>query len=132
MDFTSKLFAQLGPIATLVVKAILASVLGIFLLIAFIIVRRWYRGRYFYRLNERTLAIRTMWDDIVSGRVAPATWRLKPLDCEIVESILLDNLEVATPDRVSELLTCLRSSGLLDMRIREARQAHGWKKRNAL
>src|SRR5437588_5289901 len=132
MDFTFRLFAQLGPIATLLVKAILASVLGIFLLIAFIILRRWYRGRYFRRLNERTLAIRTMWDEIVSRRVAPTTWRLKPLDCEIVESILLDNIEVATPDKVPELLACLRSSGLLDMRIREARLAHGWKRRTAL
>lgn len=132
MGFTSNLFAQLGPVAGALVKAILASLAGIFLLIAFIIVRRWYRGLYFRRLNQRTLAIRTMWGDIMNGRVPPSTWRLKTLDCQIVESILLDNIEVASREELPRLLSCLRSSGLLDLRIHEARISGGWKKRAAL
>lgn len=132
MEFVSRLYQELGPVAVLVLKAIFLSLLGIFLLIAFIVIRRWYRGRYFRRLNERTFAIRTTWDEIVSGRVAASTWRLKPLDCEIVESILLENIELAAPEELPALVQCLRCSGLLDMRAHQARRLRGWEQRNAL
>ncbi|HEY7616965.1 MAG TPA: HEAT repeat domain-containing protein, partial [Terriglobales bacterium] len=75
---------------------------------------------------------RAIWDDIVTGRVAAREWRLKPLDCEIVEAILLDNIEMAAADQLPSLLACLRNSGLLDMRIHEARISRGWKRRTAL
>ncbi len=132
MDFASRLATELGPVAGMVLKAILLSLLGILLLIAFIVTRRWYRGRYFRRLNERTFAVRSKWADILTGRIPAKEWRLKPLDCEIVESILLDNIEVASSDQLPALLDCLRSSGLLDMRIHQARSARGWERRTAL
>jgi HEAT repeat protein len=122
---------KLGP-ARLVLQAIVVSVLGILLLVGFIVLRRWYRARYFRRKNKRTVALRSRWDDIVSGKVSAEEWRFHPLDCEIVESILLDAIEMATPDELPKLLTCLRTSGLLDMRICEARMSRGWKRRTAL
>jgi HEAT repeat protein len=118
--------------ARLLLEAIVVSLLGLALLIAFIVLRRWYRGRYFRRLNQRTFALRSMWDDIVSGRVAASTWRFKPLDCEVVESALLDGIEMAAPDELAKLLSCLRSSGLLDMRIYDARSRQGSARRLAL
>jgi len=132
MDFVFRLVSQLGPVAGMVLKAIFFSLLGIFLLVAFIVTRRWYRARYFRRLNERTFALRSVWDDLVAGRVPAKEWRLKPLDCDIVEAILLDNIETATPDQLQPLLSCLRNSGLLDMRIREARISGNWNRRTAL
>ena len=131
MEFVFSPIEKLGP-AGLVVKAILGSLLGIFLLIGFIILRRWYRARYFRRRNERTLAVRTQWDDIVSGKIPLLDWRLDPLDCEIVESILLDSVETAAPEQLPGLLDCLRTSGLVDLRICEARMERGWKQRTAL
>jgi HEAT repeat protein len=131
MGSAFKLFHQFGW-AGLVLEAILFSLFGIFLLIAFIGLRRWYRGRYFRKLNERTFALRSQWNDILAGRVPAVTWRLKRFDCEIVESILLDSIETAAPDKLDALLGCLRSSGLLDMRIHEARVSHGWTRRTAL
>ncbi|HZQ67474.1 MAG TPA: HEAT repeat domain-containing protein [Terriglobales bacterium] len=131
MGFISRLLIELGP-AALVVKAILFSLAGIFLLIAFIVLRRWYRGRYFEELNQRTYAIRAQWDDIVSGRLPAKSWRLKKVDCSIVESILLDSIEVATPEQLPQFLKPLRDSGLLDMRILEARRRSGWTQRAAL
>ncbi len=122
---------KLGP-AGLVLRAILGSLLGIFLLVGFIVLRRWYRARYFRRRNERTAALRAQWDDIVSGKIPPQDWRFDPLDCDIVESILLDNIEMSAPDDLPPLLNCLRVSGLLDMLIYEARSAYSWKQRAAL
>jgi len=131
MDFTSSLVPGLG-FAQLIVKAILVLLLGICLLIAFIAIRRWYRGRYFQKLSERTFALRAQWNDILTGAVPASAWRLNQLDCHIVESILLDSIEVATPAELQLILDCLRSSGLLDMRIYQARSTTGWKRRNAL
>src|SRR5580704_12471928 len=116
MGSISSSIEKLGP-AGLVIQAILVSLLGILLLVGFIILRRWYRGRYFRRRNDRTVALRAQWDDIVSGKIPPLDWRFNPLDCEIVESILLDNIEMATPETLPSLLDCLRKSGLLDMRV---------------
>src|SRR5580698_2978304 len=118
--------------AGFVLRAILGSLLGIFLLVGFIVLRRWYRARYFRRMNERTVALRSQWNDIVSGKIPPKDWRFNSLDCEIVESILLDNIEMATPDDLRPLLDCLRVSGLLDMLIYEARTQRSWKQRTAL
>ena len=121
----------LGP-AGLVLQAILVSLLGIVLLVGFIVLRRWYRARYFRTRNERTVAFRAQWDDILSGVISAEKWRFNPLDCDIVESILLDSIEMSPPDKLPPLLDCLRVSGLLDMRIYEARTSRGWKQRTAL
>ena len=131
MESISKAIEKLGP-AGLVLQAILVSLLGIFLLIGFIVLRRWYRARYFRMRNERTVALRSQWDEIISGKVSAEDWRFNSLDCDIVESILLDSIEMSPADKLPPLLNCLRVSGLLDMRIYEARTSHGWKQRTAL
>jgi HEAT repeat protein len=122
---------KLGP-AGLVLQAILVSLLGIFLLVGFIVLRRWYRARYFRRRNERTVGLRSQWDEILSGRISAKDWRFNSLDCDIVESILLDSIEMSSADKLPPLLDCLRISGLLDMRIHQARTTRGWKQRTAL
>src|SRR5580700_4722315 len=131
MEFVFNRIEKLGP-AGLVLQAILISLLGIVLLVGFIVLRRWYRARYFRRRNERTVALRSQWDDILSGKIPAEDWRFDPLDCNIVESILLDSIEMAPADKLPPLLDCLRVSGLLDMRIYQARTSRGWKQRTAL
>src|SRR5271166_4484987 len=131
MGFISSAIETLGP-AGLVLQAILVSLLGILVLVGFIVLRRWYRARYFRRRNERTVALRSQWDEILSGKISAEDWRFDPLDCDIVESILLDSIEMSSADNLPPLLDCLRVSGLLDMRIYEARTSRGWKQRTAL
>ena len=121
----------LGP-AGFVVQAIVASAIGIGFLLAFILARRAWKSRIFRRRDRRTLAIRQMWEGIVSGKVPYENWRFDAVDREIVESILLDKLEIASSEEATQLLRCLRESGLLDLRIYEARQYTGWRRRNAL
>src|SRR5580704_12480992 len=118
--------------AGLVLQAIIVSLLGIFLLVGFIVLRRWYRARYFRRRNARTVGLRSEWDEILSGKISAKDWRFNSLDCDIVESILLDSIEMSSADKLPPLLDCLRISGLLDMRIHEARTTCGWKQRTAL
>src|ERR1700733_11720805 len=131
MESVSRGIEKLGA-AGLVLEAILVSLLGIFLLIGLIVLRRWYRGRYFQKRNQRTVALRSQWNDILSGKILAEDWRFNALDCDIVESILLDSIETSPADELPPLLDCLRVSGLLDMRIYEARTSHGLKQRTAL
>jgi HEAT repeat protein len=131
MASDSSWLADLG-LAWLIARAILVSLLGILLLLGFIVFRRWYRGRYFSRLNRRTVILREQWPDILSGKIPSSAWRLEPLDCEIVEDILLDSIEVCDQEQLPAFLACLRNSGLLDVRIREARSSEGWHKRSVL
>jgi HEAT repeat protein len=131
MEFVFNGIEKLGP-AGLVLQAILVSLLGIVLLVGFIVLRRWYRARYFRRRNERTVVLRSRWDDILSGKISAEAWRFNPLDCDIVESILLDSIEMSSAANLPPLLECLRVSGLLDTRIYQARTTQGWNQRTAL
>src|SRR3984885_3715308 len=107
MGSVSKGIEKLGPTG-LVLEAILASLLGILLLVGFIVVRRWYRARYFRKRNQRTVALRAQWDDILSGKIPAEAWRFNPLDCDIVESILLDSIEMSSAEKLPPLLDCFR------------------------
>src|ERR1039457_2004305 len=66
---------KLGP-AGLVLEAILVSLLGILLLVGFIVLRRWYRARYFHKRNQHTDALRSQWDDILCGKIPAKNWVL--------------------------------------------------------
>lgn len=124
-------FEQLDPSGYLLLATV-ASAITLAILLGFILTRRAYRHRYFRRRAERTLVIRKQWDGILHGTVLPETWLFERLDREIVESILLDRLEVAPPEEAERLVKCLRLSGLLDLRIYETRQFRGWRRRLAL
>ncbi len=116
----------------LVFEAILLTVAGIALLLAFILVRRGWRSRIFRRRDARVIEVRNNWNGILTGTIAPEEWRDDRLTCEIVEAMLLDRLEVASGAEADRLLACVRASGLLDLRIQEARRRRGWRRRRAL
>lgn len=101
-------------------------------LLVFIWARRIIRGRYFARRDARAYAIRSQWPQILNGSIPPERWRNHPLDREVVETILLDSIDAASRDQLAPLLDFLRSSGLLDVRLHEARATEGWKRRSAL
>ena len=124
-------FGLQGP-AAVVVDALGTTVASIGLLLAFILLRRALRSRYFKRLNRRTREIRENWHLIVSGGIPSESWFFDPLDQPIVEGILLDRLEVAAPEEAQLLQERLRNSGLLDKRIREVRRLRGWRRRQAI
>ena len=122
---------RIGP-AAVVTKAILAALVADGLLLAFILLRRAYRRRYFAKLDRRMFEFRQKWDDVVSGRIPYAHWRKKRFDRRIVETIALDALEAAGPEEAARLLRFLRTSGLIQKRILEAREFTGWRRMRAL
>jgi len=122
---------KLGP-AAFVAKAIIAAIVADALLLAFILLRRTYRKRYFARRDARVFELRQQWDALISGEIPFQVWRKKPFDRRIVESMALDAFEAAGPQESARLLKFLRSSGLIDKRIYEARRFTGWRRMREL
>lgn len=122
---------RLGP-AAFVLKAVFAAMVANGLLLAFILLRRAYRKRYFARRDRRVFELRRQWDALISGKIPYQTWRNNSFDRRIVESIALDQFEAAEPLDSARLLSFLRSSGLIEKRIFEARELTGWRRMRAL
>jgi len=121
----------MGP-ASYVVQALVASLIGAAILLAFIMGRRAARRRYFGRRDVRAQALRRQLPEILAGRIMPEAWRRDPLDDRILEEILLDRLEIAGSEEAEQIRYCLRISGLLDKRIHQARRRRGWRRLHTL
>src|SRR6202049_3106761 len=115
-----------------VFKAIIGAIAADFVLLAFILLRRSYRKRYFRKRDARVFELRHQWDALISGEIPYETWRTKPFDRQIIEDMTLDAFEAAPADQSARLLRFLRTSGLIEKRIFEARKLKGWRRRSAL
>lgn len=122
---------RLGP-AAVVLKAIVAAIVVDALLLGFILLRRTYRKRYFARRDARVFELRQKWDALISGKIPYETWRTKPFDRRIVETMALDTFEASGAEESARLLKFLRQSGLIEKRIFEARRQTGWRRMRSL
>ena len=93
---------RLGP-AAIVTEAILAALVADAVLLAFILIRRAYRRRYFAKLDARMFEFRQNWDDLILGRIPYGTWRKRRFNRRIVETMALDALEAAGPEEAARL-----------------------------
>ena len=119
-------------VAAFVIRAILFSLAGITLLVAFILVRRRLRRRYFDRLADADFYFRQNWEAVLSGNVSSDEWRGGRSDAEAVITIALDRMDVAEEAEQQRLLHFLRHTGLLDRVLGEARRRRGWRREAAL
>jgi HEAT repeat protein len=118
--------------SVLVFKAIIWAIAADFVLLAFILLRRTYRKRYFRRRDSRVFELRQQWDALISGEIPFETWRTNSFDRRIIEDMALDAFETAPADQSARLLHFLRTAGLIEKRIFEARTLKGWRRRTAL
>jgi HEAT repeat protein len=131
MASASEILHRLEPSA-FVFKAIVGAIAADVVLLVFILLRRSYRMHYFRRRDARVFELRQQWDALISGEIPFATWRTKSFDRRIIEDMALDAFEAAAADQSARLLRFLRTSGLIEKRIFEARKLKGWRRRNAL
>ena len=115
-----------------VFKAIVGAIAVDILLLAFILLRRSYRMHYFRKRDARVFELRQQWDALISGEIPYQTWRTKTFDRRIIEDMALDAFEAAAAEESARLLRFLRTSGLIEKRIFEARKLRGWRRRSAL
>ncbi|MGH9522736.1 MAG: HEAT repeat domain-containing protein [Terriglobales bacterium] len=131
MAFASNLLPA-WPLPAFASGAVAVYFACILLVIAVIGGRRLVRKIYFLRRDTRAYQVRQQWSDILSGAIPPSKWRNSRLDREVIENILLDSIEAANPEELPPLHAFLRASGLLDMRLHDARATTGWNQRSAL
>jgi HEAT repeat protein len=131
MNPVTQTVEHIGP-ASYVLQAIVISLIGAALLLAFIMGRRAARRRYFGRRDARARILRRQLPEILTGRILPEAWRRDPLDDRILEEILLDRMEVAGREEADQIRYVLRISGLLDRRIYLARRRRGWRRMRTL
>src|SRR5207245_1296831 len=122
---------RLSP-AAFVLKAIVVAIVADGLLLAFILLRRTYRKRYFAKRDAHVFEWRQKWEALISGQIPYTSWRKKPFDRRIIEAMALDAFEAAGPEQSARLLKFLRASGLIEKRIFEARELRGWRRMRAL
>jgi HEAT repeat protein len=127
----SEILHRLEPSA-FVFKAIVGAIAVDVLLLAFILIRRSYRMHYFRKRDARVFELRQQWDALISGEIPYETWRTKSFDRRIIEDMALDAFEAAAAEQSARLLRFLRTSGLIEKRIFEARKLKGWRRRSAL
>src|SRR5882762_10003547 len=112
--------------------AVLAVFGGITMLLVFLVARRALSEHRIHRYDELALKIHSQWRDIVKGGVPGETWRKDPMQCEIVQSIVIQEIGAATDKDRAGLQDFLRASGLIGLCIEKVKEGHGWSRRRAI
>lgn len=90
---------------------------------------RHFRGR---RYDALSFKIHKQWREIVRGDVPAETWRKDSMQCEIVQSIVIQEISAATDKDRAGLQEFLRANGLIDSCIEKVNGGRGWKRRRAM
>ena len=131
MDSVLNSLPQLSKTFLLTV-GVLVMLVGIATLMVFLAARRIFRHLRVRRYDALALKIHKQWREIVRGDVPAETWRKDAIQCEIVQSIVIQEIGAATDKDRAGLQEFLRASGLISVCIQTAQCAHGWKRRRAL
>ena len=119
--------------AALILAVILAAVsIGIALLCIFLIARRAWQHFRIRRFDALSFKIHGHWREIVRGEIPAEEWRNNALQCQIVQSIVIQEIGAATDKDRAGLQEFLRASGLLDRCIERVHRGRGWSRRRAM
>ncbi len=111
---------------------VLAVLVGVGMMLVFLVGRRVIREFRIRRYDALAFKIHNQWREIVRGGVPVETWRKDPMRCEIVQSIVINEIGAATDKDRAGLQELLRASGLIALCIEKAKGGHGWARRRAM
>src|ERR1700680_1770022 len=111
---------------------ILAILGGFATLLMFGAGRRAVRQFRIRRYDELAFKVHNQWREIVRGGVPAETWRKDPVQCEILQSIVIQEIGAATDKDRAGLQDFLRATGLIDLCIQKVYGGHGWARRRAM
>ncbi len=131
MNSTLKTLSQLNTTLLLIVL-VLAISAGIALLVTIKTAQRAFHHFRTRKLDELSFKIHRQWREIVRGDISPEEWRNDSLQCDIVQSIVIQEIGAATDKDRAGLQEFLRASGLVDRCIDRVHMGHGWGRRRAM
>ena len=132
MDSILKSFSQLLNTAFLLTIVFVAVSITIALLLMFLMARRAWQHFRTRRFDTISFKIHGQWREIVRGEIPAEEWRNNSLQCEIVQSIVIQEIGAATDKDRAGLQEFLRASGLLYRCIERVHRGHGWSRRRAM
>src|ERR1700688_832148 len=111
MDSILRNFSQMMN-AALLLTVILAGVAsGIALLLLFLLARRAWRHFRVWRFDALSIKIHGQWREIVRGEIPAQEWRKDSMQCEIVQSIVIQEISAATDKDRAGLQEFSRNTG---------------------
>ena len=124
-------FARMNT--ALLAAVILAAISTAFaFLFLFLVARRAWQHFCARRFDSLSLKIHEEWREIVRGEIPAGAWRNDPVQCEILQSIVIQEIGAAANKDRAVLQEFLRASGLIARCIEIMRSGHGWTKRRAM
>jgi HEAT repeat protein len=105
---------------------------GIVLLSVYVVARRAWQQFRERQLDALSFKLHEQWRAIVRGEMPTEDWRKDGRKCEILLSIVIQEIEAVTDKDRQGLQRFLRSSGLLDRCIEQVSSGHGWSRRHAM
>jgi HEAT repeat protein len=118
--------------AFILTAAFLAVVGGIALLFLYTLAHRAVRHIRARRYDALEVKLHQQWREIVRGDVPIDRWRNDPVQCDILQSIVIQEIGAATDKDWAGLQEFLRTSGLVAMCVRKVHEGHGWARRRAM
>jgi HEAT repeat protein len=118
--------------AFLLTVILVAVAAGIVLLLLFLLAGHAWRHFRVRRFDALSIKIHGQWREIVKGEIPAQEWRKDSLQCEIVPSIVIQEISAAPDKDRAGLQEFLRKSGLLDRCIDRVYGGHGWSRRRAM
>src|ERR1700690_808637 len=132
MDSILRNFLQMMNTALLLTVILAGVASGIALLLLFLLSRRAWQHFRTRRFDALSIKIHGQWREIVRGEIPAQEWRNNSLQCEILQSIVIQEIGAATDKDRAGLQEFLRASGLLDRCIERVHRGHGWNRRRAM
>jgi HEAT repeat protein len=132
MDSPLRNFLHLLNTALLMTAIVAAVTAGASLIFLFLMAGRAWQHFRTRRLEALSLRLHAQWRAIVRGEISAAEWRNSPARCEIVETIVVQEIGAATDKDRAGLQEFLRASGLLNRCILRVERSRGWRRRRAM
>src|SRR5258708_24152752 len=131
MDSFLSTLPQLGNLS--VVTGCVIGVLAVIALFSlFMMGRRAIRYHRAQRFDDLSFKMHKQWREIVRGDIPPEEWRGDALKCEIVQSIVIQEIGAAVDKDRAGLQEFLRASGLIEDCIHRVHEQRGWARRRAM
>ena len=118
--------------AFLLTGTIFAAVGAVLLLMMFLVGRRAFKYFRARRFDALAIKLHKQWREIVRGDIPAESWRRDSMQCEIVQSIVIQEISAATDKDRAGLQEFLRHTGLVDRCISRVQGGYGWARRRAI
>jgi len=131
MDSVLRIIPQLDR--TFLLTATIVVVVGGVVLLLLSSMVRWailhLRSR---RYDALAFKIHKQWREMVRGEIPAQEWQGDSMQCEILQSIVIQEISAATDKDRAGLQEFLRASGLIDRCIQRVHGGRGWARRRAM